>query len=743
MAGCVGYLYAGLRGRSDRACQAARALYHVCLGSTVYLTLYLLQSLVSAHRYDIAYVFNNSAPTDEIIYRVSALWAGQQGSLLFWTLACAVAGAALVRRLDREAPLLAAFWLSVMSFFFLLLAADDPFAKLEGFQRGMTGAGMNPLLKNPWMAIHPPVVFLGYALLIVPAAFAVQALAKGDAARWASRSLPWAAAGWASLTAGLALGMVWSYEVLGWGGYWGWDPVENASLVPWLTGGALLHGLVLQRNRGRLALANVVLALGTFLLVLYATFLTRSGVLAEVSVHSFAKTPAHRFLLGMLVFYGVLSAGLTAVRWRVVSPGAGRTGRAKRGSNAAASRDFVLAAGVVVLVLFALVVLVGTSYPIFAKGAIQPQFYNRMSVPLAVAICALVALAPWMRWGGRDVGRASASPALGRVWWALIAAVAVGLVGGVYALAAPGASPGVFGWLTGSDGPPRPLAVQALLILICAALVALASTAIAAARTRPVRAGAFVAHAGVALLAIGTIVSSAGQSGTLALRRDGEAGRALGWSFVYKGIERAGPNKEAILVDARKGTARFTAKLAVEFGERTVVRRPYIRSSLLSDLYIAPTQIDTVTITPTASVTDDGLVALPASIPSPRKGTVTLLGLSVESAAAKLQYLAPGGEPQEITVSAGRPEKIDGYTFTFREFVTDDRGDMQHFTVGVTLGVTGNGLTETAIVEVSRKPMIWLVWLGCSLVFLGGLMSVARRIKENKRVGDGLLPSDD
>ncbi|MCE5315644.1 MAG: cytochrome c biogenesis protein CcsA [Armatimonadota bacterium] len=377
----------------------SRGLYCASVIVVAYAVMYLLQQILSDARYDIAYINDYSGPADALIYKISSLWAGQEGSLLLWAFLAGLIGLVLAYGKRSASPAVMAFLVSVQSFFLILLIKSDPFRALADYQPGTVGLGLNPLLKNPWMVIHPPVIFLGYAALCVPAACAVAALINGDPKGWAKTCLPWTLFGWVSLSAGIVLGMVWSYEVLGWGGYWGWDPVENASLVPWLTGTALLHGLLLQRYRGRATRGNIILAIATFLLIIYATFLTRSGVLSNYSVHSFADLGAYGILLAFLLAYTILCIGLLAARWKAIA--------VRTPAIIPASRDFIISIGMIVLILFAIVVLAGTSYPMFAKSGLAPSFYTKMSAPIAIAVVLLIGASSFVGWSRRGKERAT------------------------------------------------------------------------------------------------------------------------------------------------------------------------------------------------------------------------------------------------------------------------------------------------------------------------------------------------
>lgn len=731
----VAYLVVGLAGRRGEESTVERigkVAYYISVAAIAYASLNLLQALFSGQRYDIAYVFGNSGPKDELLYRISALWAGQEGSLLFWALVSGLIGLPLVLRLGRKAPYLLTFWASVQVFFLVILVVQDPFAKLPNFQPGMVGGGLNPLLKNPWMAIHPPVVFLGYALLAIPAAFAIQALIDGIGSRWVAVCFPWALAGWAALTAGLALGMIWSYEVLGWGGYWGWDPVENASLVPWLTATALVHGMLLQRYRGVMARGNVVLALATFLLVIYATFLTRSGVLADVSVHSFTDLGGYAYLLGFLIFFAGAALVITAARWKAVGVAANPI--------RVDSKEFITVLGVIALAIFAAVVLVGTSYPIFARGSIRAEFYNRAATPLAILIAALVAIAPVLRWGGRGRETVGSLAGAAAVLKAFAAAVVVAGVGGAVALASPATAHRIFSWLVPTGHRTYAVAVLFLLLLAALAVIALIVSAARALKSSPARAGAFAAHAGVALLVLGVAFSSSGTSQRLSLPSGGAPKPAYGYLFAYEGRKMVGEDKEIMAIAVRDARGGFEAPLTVQHSNRGMVRSPFIKSSLLGDLYISPVELRLTTIRPTVSMTEEGLMSRPVPIPG-TSATVRLVGMQVESRAVSLEYSSPG-HTHTVQVSKDKPASVDGFDFGFGGFVSTGRG-MAHGEVGADIAVLGKGLPEKAVVEVSTKPLIWMVWAGCLLVLLGGTLAVFRRRSEAAKLaegsGDGLL----
>jgi cytochrome c-type biogenesis protein CcmF len=381
----------------------------------------LLISAFLTDNFSVAYVMQNSSRAQPLQFKISALWGGQGGSLLLWTFVLATYALIMSRGGRKSGQILTPAAVSVVSmttlFFAGLVAfAANPFTLVTG-QVPQEGFGMNPLLQNYWMQIHPPTLYIGYVGCTVPFAYAISALLhrKFDQ-EWVSVIRKWVLFTWVVLTIGIILGGVWAYETLGWGGYWAWDPVENASLMPWLSATAFLHSIMLQARRGLLKNWNVALVTLTFLLSIFGTFLTRSGVVQ--SVHSFAESGIGGYFLGFLGFTFVLSFVLIMLRREELYSEA--TVESSLSREGAFMLNNWLLLGATVAVLW------GTVYPTLSEAilgqrvVVGQEYFNRVMTPIGLALLALTGVAPllsWRRATWPSVWKAIKIPAL----WALAA----------------------------------------------------------------------------------------------------------------------------------------------------------------------------------------------------------------------------------------------------------------------------------------------------------------------------------
>jgi len=388
------FLALGMRwDRKDLLRNGYYAVYAFFL-TTVVASAVLLQAFLKKD-FSFGYVVENSDASLSTFYRIAGFWAGQQGSFLLWLLLIAVVAVVIalidlntVERLTGGAVMVMCVIGAVFAALMVLDTGSDPFVAAEA---GAVPFGLNPLLLHPAMVLHPPALFIGYVGLAVPFAFGVSTLLLGRADKlWVTLSAKWAVAGWLFLSLGVGLGAWWAYVVLSFGGYWGWDPVENTSLVPWLTATALLHAFTLYKSRGLFKHWALGLAAATFWFTILATWTTRTGLIN--SVHAFPKSSVLVWILsGFLVAVAAASVGLIAWRWRRFA--------SHDQVEAVLSRDFLYYLTNLLLTLFAVAVAFGTVVvPLAMNKTVGPSTYNAIAQPLGVVTLALIAICPLLAW---------------------------------------------------------------------------------------------------------------------------------------------------------------------------------------------------------------------------------------------------------------------------------------------------------------------------------------------------------
>ncbi len=378
----------------------------------------LVYSLIN-NDFSVSYVAEHSNSHLPLQYKIAAEWGGHEGSLLLWVTILGIWSVAVTvfsRHLPDEmvARVLGIMGLVSVGFLLFMLLTSDPFARI--FPAPEDGADLNPLLQDPGLVIHPPMLYMGYVGFSIAFAFALSALLSGKLdATWARWSRPWTTAAWIFLTVGIALGSGWAYYELGWGGWWFWDPVENASFMPWLVGTALIHSLAVTEKRGSFKSWTVLLAIAAFSLSLLGTFLVRSGVLT--SVHAFATDP-RRGMFILIFLLTVIGSSLLLYAWRAPKVGLG-------GKFDLVSRESLLLSNNVLLAVAAGSVLLGTIYPLFidalglGKISVGPPYFNAIFVPLMVPTLFLIGLGPIAGWK-----KANLPDMMTRLKWAFAASIA-------------------------------------------------------------------------------------------------------------------------------------------------------------------------------------------------------------------------------------------------------------------------------------------------------------------------------
>ena len=375
----------------------------------------LLMYLNVTHQFQYAYVYDHTSVSLPLDYLVAASWAGQEGSFLLWIVMNGFVGLAVIRLAKGyEGPVMA---IMAMSQFFLLtmVAGIDlgaftvgisPFVTLiqkyptaPMIQAGIIptdGQGLNDLLQNYWMVIHPPILFSGFASMMVPFAFAITALWKKRYTQWVLPALPWTLFGVLALGVGIIMGGYWAYLTLSFGGYWAWDPVENSSLVPWLVGIGAVHTMIIQKRSGHSQKASLFLCIMAYILVIYSTFLTRSGILGDISVHSFVDLGLYNQLLIWILTIGIIGFGLFIYRIKELP--------VPENEPEMLSREFLTFAGAMILMAVAAVVLLGTSAPIIGRifrdnpSSVPLAFYNRWTLPLMILVVFLAGIGQLFWW---------------------------------------------------------------------------------------------------------------------------------------------------------------------------------------------------------------------------------------------------------------------------------------------------------------------------------------------------------
>ncbi|MCI6159481.1 MAG: cytochrome c biogenesis protein CcsA [Selenomonadaceae bacterium] len=665
------------------------ALSGACL-AVVIAALYLWGLILGDH-FEIAYVASYSSRDLPTLYKVSAFWAGQQGSLLLWLLIHALASLYLCRRGHMTAEGLTVYS-ALEALLVILVLAKSPFvASATAVQDGI---GLNPLLQDPWMAVHPPIIFIGYALLAVPFAYAMGALIRGGARQdWLEPARRWALLAWGFLGAGVFVGGYWAYKVLGWGGYWGWDPVENSSLVPWLLAGAFVHVLHVAKRRPAALPVLHLSIIFTFALVIYGTFLTRSGILGDFSVHSFSGTS-----IGMTLAIAnavVLIGGLILLALKAGSLPQGKF------YEAYASREFCLLLGALLLVFLAVIIFIGMSMPLFTQligkpAAVDTDFYVRTTMPLAIAMCLVMAAAGFFGYGNRTEKMDKVLPA---------AMLVLGLV---------------LAFLAGVRAPGLLALAAVSLFLFVASLVSW--------HRGKLRVGATVAHGGVAL-ALFAMVLSGGASQSLSREFSPGASAAIsGHTVTYEGQTFAddGTMKSYCY---RVDGSEVRAMTKLHKNGEDAAREPAIAHTLTGDIYIAPTppkdtgrmelilkrgriemgdifayRYDDVTM----ESQPDGTTLVTASI-------AVTDGATVEHAQPTIIATRDGGTSEPIPVFGGQK----------RIRLTGISGNDSQARLEILPSVEEEGQAAVTA-SVSTKPFIYLLWIGAIAASLGCFAAMRR-----------------
>jgi len=584
--------FAAWHGRRRLAESAQNALV-AAFAATVVATVVLLVALAQ-HDFSFTYVANHTSRELPLGYTLTAFWGGQEGSLLLWLLVLcgySVAAVLTARRAGREVLSWVVPTLGLVGTFFalLLVFVASPFATQVA---PADGAGLNPSLQNPYMAIHPPMLYLGYVGLTVPFAFAMGALlARRTDERWIVATRRWTLAAWAFLGVGQLLGAHWAYVEIGWGGYYAWDPVENAALMPWLAATAFLHSVMIQEKRGMLKVWNVLLVTLAFCLSLFGTFLTRSGIIQ--SIHSFTQSSIGPWFLGFICLITAGSLALIFLRLPLL--------RSKTRLESLVSREATFLYNNLLLVALALTILWGVVYPLLSEAVtgeaatVGKPYYNFFLHSFGLPLLLLMGIGPLVAW------RRASLRALGRTFlWPLAAAVAAGI-----ALLAAGAGSSRIGVIAYTFSVFVLASIVLEFVRGTSARKGLgdvgwpgAFSSLVARNRR--RYGGYVVHAAVVLLAIGIAGSSAYQTVREGRLRPGDSMTVAGNRLVFRGFQTSTESNHRAIranIDVYRGgeyIGRLRPGKNQYFAEGQVSNEVAIRHSVLTggDLFLIADQVN-------------------------------------------------------------------------------------------------------------------------------------------------------
>jgi cytochrome c-type biogenesis protein CcmF len=692
-------VYAGRTQDRDWAASARRAVY--ALSALATLAFLLLEIAFLRSDFSFATVASHSSTTTPTLYKAAAAWSSQEGSLLLWLWLLSLWSSLvlyLTRHRMRDVTPYATAVLCVFGAFFagLLVFLASPFDTLASVPSD--GTGLSPLLRHPAMMIHPPMLYSGYTLFTVPFAFAVAALlVRRVDAEWITATRRFALAAWFFLGIGIVLGARWSYSELGWGGYWAWDPVENASLLPWLTGTAFLHSLMIQERRGMLKIWNASLILATGTLAIMGTFLVRSGILD--SIHAFgASTLGTPFV----VFIAVLicgSIGLVVMRRETL--------RSENRLDSLLSREAVFIANNLVLVGLAFVTFWGTFFPLISeavtgtKSAVGPPWFDRYTVPLGLALVLLSGIGPviaWRRATAVNARRNFLAPALGSVAVVVLLAVV-------------------------TDAASRP---KALGMFFCAAFVfitvgqefargvrarrAMAGGSIPGAFVSMIgrnrrRYGGYIAHVGFATVLVGVAASSAFQHAKDVQLLPGQTARNGGYTFHYV---RA--TSRVVTSAGRLERMEFGAVIRVsKQGKYVATLRPN-RGYYPVNSSFAP-----------ISSAFDGEATSEVGL---KAGLTRDLWIAVQPDLTPLRTYIAGQEQKIVGVMQGVVKKFPNVNTAVMQTVVGRFVAQRRAAVFAEVDRRYVANTPAASFRVIVSPMVMWIWLGAIITFGGGLIAM-------------------
>ncbi|MBW1765099.1 MAG: cytochrome c biogenesis protein CcsA, partial [Deltaproteobacteria bacterium] len=560
--------------------------------SLILILAVILMWGLHTHQFQWQYVFSYSSLDLSAFYLTSTFWGGQEGTFLLWLILGSIYGLIIIKRRVKDESLVMSFLVLVQAFIVIILIKKNPFVYVwdvfpEHFGVGevpLDGRGLNPLLQNPWMIIHPPILFIGYSSTSILFAFAMSALVRRDYNNWIKQVFPYALFVSLSLGTGIILGGYWAYTTLGWGGYWGWDPVENSSLIPWLISLAFLHTSIIQRRQGGLKKTNIFLALLAFILVLWGSFLTRSGVLADFSVHSFSESELNSYLIVFVALFG----GIALLSFLYYT----RKVKSERIGGHLITRESFMLFGMLALILSAIFTFLGTSAPLYTglfsgkASDVSLEYYNLLNAPIAIILGFFISFSPVLSW------KRQSSEKLKGTRWQIIASIIISVI--AYFLGLQDIIPLIIFF------------VFVMAILINSEIV------YHLLQKKTFQFGGYLAHVGIGLMMIGIITSSVYEKIEKITLPLGISKSVLGYEMKYTGFRLSEDGKDAAVIRIdRDGSTLVEAEPKFYWSEfnQAYMRNPSVHNLWLKDLYISPIQL-----IPAEDTRDGATVALTENV---------------------------------------------------------------------------------------------------------------------------------
>lgn len=736
--GSISYFVANKRGK-EYYLKIGRYSYYTIFFGIIFVSAYFL-NLIFSHNFQYTYIWSYSSKQLPTHLLISTFYAGQEGSFLLWTLFVSLVGFILLPYSKRNnyEPLSMGFYTLILSFLFLILIVKSPFSYIWetfpevelGFMPS-NGRGLNPILENPWIVIHPPILFAGYAMMTVPYVFALSALIKKDYKGWINVSTPWIIISSGILGLGIGLGGFWAYETLGWGGFWGWDPVENSSLLPWLISIALVHTILVQKTTGGLVKTNFLLAITSFIFVLYATFLTRSGILGDISVHSFVDpgTFVYTILLVFIFLFLIIGLYFLILRFKEVEK--------TKINFSFVSREGIITLGALLLLLSTLIVFIGTSMPIFLeiigqpKTAVETTFYDKWNLPITFLFMILCGFSFYLNWRTNKINT------FGKIILPFIVSAIV-----VIAF-----------YFSGINELKH-------LILSYASIYCLYNSllyGIPLIKKNIKLTGSYISHAGVGLFFIGVVFSGGYDSSRSLELYKGETGEAFGYKFTFVSADRVEvekPDREkykCVVKIQRKDDIYFVSPVVYwsDFNQRQApFFEPGIAGFISKDLYISPKHLSYENDMPSIVLTKGKT----AKIPYDSTWNIKLIGFDMNANQASgnrfkfgsiVEYfnqtetlldtlyltLDMSGSGQSTPIWEKFKNSKISIGFTNFQLNQEKMADSQVLISFAKEGETIGG-RELFVFEITTKPLILFVWIGSIAIYLGFFISLLKYLKK-------------